>query len=418
MLRQVVRAVFSRQFLWHLASWKFWVWFVAIKALLHWIEAHPVLRRADLGGFDVAMAATASRTAERTVVVAITAEDVARTFAGRRPVPPDSLLRVVGAIARLRPAVLVIDVFTEDSSYASRAIPGALARIVWAQSADTTTGDLIPVLGGSEQPARSGFAAMMAEDDGLVRRVRLRFATAEPALASGITTLPLAAVQACPDVLRQWCRLSSRIPSDTASVALRGYQREPAFFTLEDVLIASADTARDSPLRDRIVVLGFADGSDQLATPMGIRPGPQVVADAIETLLDRRGLIRRMPPLLSWPMDMLAAILVAAVQFSLHSRPQLAALWTLLSTITAYFLSRLLLIWPGYWVSIVPVMAGMWVEQLLEDVKGRPHPKGPPAWMDWLRGRFSRAVRPPGVPPKDDPPPSRPRPTRTKQKRR
>ena len=383
----------ASKFRWYVASWKFWLWFVFIKLVMHWVEELSFVQRGTLGGFDAAMAVTSRPVAEHTAIVAITAEDVAQTFAGRRPVPPDSLLRVVRELGEMRPAVLVIDVFTDGPAYLNRPLAALAAPAVWAQSADTTAGTLVPVLGGRNDPGiRSGFAAMLAEEDGLVRRVRLRFSVEHPALGEMVTTLPYAAVQACPVEESDWCRLAHRLPSDTSSVALRSYEREPAFFTLSDVRAAASDTAGPSPLRDKVVVLGFADGSDQLATASGIRPGPQVVADAIETLIDPRGGIRRMPDWLAWTLDILAAIFVAAVQFALHSRPSLAAFFTLAATVAVYFVSWLLLIWLGYWVGVVPVMVGMWMEQLFEQVRGTSHPTSPPPWAAWIAGTWRRAV--------------------------
>lgn len=388
---------FSVRFLWYLGSWSFWIWFLGVKLLLHWLEAHPVMRRAELGGFDVAMAATEQRDAQHTAVVAITSEDVATVFAGRRPIPAESLLKVVRLLQALDPAVLVVDVFTDGAAW-SRAPLGTIPRnIVWAQGVDTSTGAVMPVLGGQHPEAASGLAAMLAEDDGLVRRVRLRFVLDDAAVGSTVTTLSAAAVEACP-AAHDWCRLAHHVPADTASIALRNYRREPALYTLSDALAAARRGSGTATFAERIVVLGFADGSDQLATSTGIHPGPQVVADAIESLIDGRGGIRRLPAALSWAIDIFAAILVAAVQFSLHTRPQAAALWTLLTTIAVYFASRLLLVWPGYWVAVVPVMVGMWVEQLLEEVRGKPHPTGPPAWMVATQRVFARK------PPEDDAP--------------
>ncbi|MGQ0764854.1 MAG: CHASE2 domain-containing protein [Gemmatimonadota bacterium] len=393
---RILRAVFSREFGWYLLSWKFLVWFLAIKALMVLFERHPVLQRANLGGFDAAMTSSRLREASRTVVVAITEDDVARYFANTRPVPPESLLRVVGEIAKLEPAVLVVDVFTDGPEYRNRRLPVSQTSIVWARSADTLRGAVLPALGGrTDVPVRSGFAAMLAEEDGLVRRVRLRF-SAGPT-SRDIESLPLAAVMACPAARHPWCRLSPRIPQDTNSIALRTYSRVPPFFALEDVMAAAAAGMTDSPLAGKVAVLGFADGSDRLATPQGIRAGPEVVADAVEGLVDARGPIRRMPGRLSFLIDLAAAILVMAVQFSLRHRPQMAALFTLAAILVAWFLSRLVLIWPGYWTSVVPVMMGIWLEQLLEEIKGKPNPKGPPAWTQWLLAKSRPASHHRGV---------------------
>lgn len=393
---RVLRAVFSREFGWYLLSWRFWAWFLTIKTLMVVFERHPVLQRANLGGFDAAMTSSRVREASRTVVVAITGDDVARYFASTRPVPPDSLLRVVGEVAKLNPAALVVDVFTDRPEYRDRRLPSLPASVVWAMSADTLRGEVLPALGGRRDiPVRAGFAAMLAEEDGLVRRVRLRFSAGSQSLV--IESLPLAAVRACPASQYSWCRLSPRIPADTNSIALRYYSRVPPFYTLEDVMAAAAMGATDSPIAGKVAVLGFADGSDRLATAQGVRTGPEVVADAIEGLVDPRGPIRRMPGPLSFLLDAAAAILVMAVQFSLRHRPQMAALFTLAAILGAWFLSRLVLIWPGYWTSVVPVMVGMWMEQLLEEIKGKPKPRGPPPWSQWLLAKLRPARNDRGI---------------------
>lgn len=384
-----------RKFLWYLGSWMFWSWFVAMKLLMHWVEEQPVLQRAALSGYDAAIGATQKREAEHTSVIAITAEDVASVFGGRRPVPPDSLMKAIRALTTLGPTVLVVDVFTDDPAYSKVPLGDAPAFAVWAQSADTATGVLLPVLGGrTEAGLRSGFAAMLAEEDGLVRRVRLRFPLSETSPGEAVKTLPMAAVDACA-LPPSWCTVAQRLPKDTASIAMRHYSREPAFFTLSDALTAAKAGQRPDALHDRIVVLGFAEGSDQVATPAGIQPGPQVVADAIETLVDPRGAIRRMPAWLAWGLDIMAAILIAYLQFRFHGQPRRAALATLSTAIIAYFGSRLFLWWPGYWVSVVPVMVAMWLEQLLEQVRGEANATSPPGWWQWLRARFGPGSKPP-----------------------
>jgi CHASE2 domain-containing sensor protein len=364
-----------REFAKHVFSWRLLLFFAVLKALMFWVEKNPLVERATLPGVDIAMMRVSGDTARRTVVVGITPEDVAARFDNTRPIPPDSLMRAVASLARLKPAALVVDVFTEDRAYAgySFRIANVPIPIVWAQSADTGTGALLPVLGDSVSWRTSGIAAMLAEEDGLVRRVRLSFrrSTAD----SGRPTLAFAAVEACRKHEQSTgmdggvCRLEAALPSDTSSVALRSYIRDPIFYTLGDVL-AAASADDTTTFASQILVLGFVDGSDQVATPFGIRTGPSTVADAIETLLDDDGLIRRPPHYLGIGLDLFAAFLVAALQFLLRNKPNaVAALATLGLTVVAYFGARFIMLAFNYWTSFLPVMVGVWGEQLVEQIR-------------------------------------------------
>ncbi|MGQ0642728.1 MAG: CHASE2 domain-containing protein [Gemmatimonadaceae bacterium] len=348
------------------------LFFFALKWGVHLLEDVPLVQRTLLPGVDVAMRFTKD-SARRTVVVGITPDDIAQYFRAQRPIPPESLLRVVETLLRLEPAALVVDVFTEDSRYAKLRIPSSPTPIVWAQSADTSSGNLLRVLGGrADSRDASALAAMLAEQDGLVRRVRLRFGR-EKAGEPDRATLALATINACRAATRSEqskqalsCELARNVPSDTSSVALRAYIREPAFFTLGDVLLA-AQSAEKGAFSSQIMVLGFVDGSDQVATPFGIRPGPWIVADAIETLMDERGLIRRPPIWLGFGLDALAMLLVIAVGRAFRDEPHRAALWTLGLGVVVYAVSRLIIVAFNYWTTVMPMMLAVWAEQLYDE---------------------------------------------------
>jgi len=367
---------------------RFIVAFLVIKLIVQFFEEFPVVQRAMLPGVDIAMMPGMwNDSARHTVVVGITADDVADYFRGQRPIQPASLLAAVDTLMRLEPVALVVDVFTESSGYAAAELDALYERIriksarvpvVWAQSADTSVGGLLPVLGDRHQsPGVTGIAAMLAEEDGLVRRVRLRFrrTRAKPSDSSE-TTLPYAAVLACTNPLgtstpngERACSLAGHFPSDTASVALRPYAREPTVYPLRDVLFAARSGAPNDAFKGRLMVLGFVDGSDQVATPYGIRPGPRVVADAIETLVDDRGLIRRPPWQLSWSLDFAGAFGVFMLQRLFPSNAYVAAFLTLLLTVLTYGGTRWLTLKFGYWTSALPVMIGVWFEELGEQIR-------------------------------------------------
>lgn len=349
------------------------VFFFALKFLVHSVEDVPFVQRTVLPGADLAMRFTKD-SARRTVVVGITSDDVAHYFGAIRPLPPERLLRVIDTLLRLDPATLVVDVFTEDSLYTTLKLPSSpTIPIVWAQSADTSSGNPLRVLGGRPDARRaSALAAMLAEEDGLVRRVRLRFQR-EGTRAQDRETLALATISACRAAPRAEqsklalpCKLARNVPSDTSSVALRAYIREPAFFTLGDALLA-AKSGEKGPFTSQIMVLGFVDGSDQVVTPFGIRPGPWIVADAIETLMDERGLIRRPPLWFGFGLDALAMLLVIAVARAYRDEPHRAAMLTLGLGVVGYVGTRFIVLAFNYWTSFLPMMLGVWAESLYDE---------------------------------------------------
>jgi hypothetical protein len=362
---------------------RFVAFFIVLKLIMDWVEEFPSVQRALIPGADIAMMRTDTDSARRTSVIGITSDDVATHFAGQRPVPPESLLAVVAKLVKLEPRVLVVDVFTEGATYADSSVDSLFAeirnsnvQIVWAQAADTSAGGLLRVLGGrANVPGRIGLAAMLAEPDGLVRRVRMSFQRGDAADDVHLRTLASAAIAACLDSLGgtdqpNVCAGAKSIPTDTSSVALRSYLRGPTFYTLGDALM-SAGSGTDA-FRAQVLVLGFVDGSDQVATPYGIATGPRVVADAIETLMDDRGLLRRPPRAVSWLLDFIGGLIVMLVYIKVKNKDA-QALATLTATIAAYVGARLIAHNLGYWTSFLPVMIGIWADRLVDHVRDRKY---------------------------------------------
>lgn len=382
------RAATFRQ---HIRSWRFVATLLFLELVKYGFGFLEPVERATLGGFD-SIARLANRLAPRdsvpinTVIVGITAEDVQQHFRSTRPVPPDALVNVVRRIMRLGPRVLVVDVFTEDSTYARDSLLLAplyehASRLVWARAVDTLSNEVLPVLGGaSPAPGTWGMAALLLDADLQARRFRPRYVVTGPDAATWphglIPTLPLVAAARCRDLgdgtADPCAKASDAEAPDTSSVALRIYTRDPPMYHLGDVLAAAESVSPQdtTPLTDRIVVLGFVDGSDQAVTPWGIRAGPFVVADAIETLIDPRGLVRELPHWVSLAVDALLALLVAWLFFR-FSPPVAARLLLLLAVgtfaLAVYVFSRL-----GFWSDPVFIVVGIWLEQWYEDVTARP----------------------------------------------
>ena len=232
----------------------------------------------------------------------------------------------------------------------------------------------MPVLGGmSNPPGRTGLAAILADDDRLVRRFRPRYASSGAGPASEIVeSLPLAAATAFVANGQDSTRLTNRLPSDTGSIALRSYRRDPPYYLLDDVMGAVPALAgrADSALSNRVLVLGFIDGTDQVLTARGMRSGPEVVADAVETLLDNRGAIRSFPRWAEWSSKIALALLVAFIHFRLPRRAAAASMVVL--TALVIYAGFLTFEHFGFWTNFVLIVVGTWIEQLYEAAAHSP----------------------------------------------
>jgi len=373
----------GRSFFAHVTSWQFVLTLACLFGVDYLLEGTTIAERATLGGFDTVSEFFTPLDAKRTAVVAISGLETAKYFAGKRPIPAESLAKVVTRLMRLHPRVLVVDVFTDGADYRRVQLTDSLLlseqhRIIWAQSADTVSGEMLPVLGGtSNPPGRTGLAAILADKDRLVRRFRPRYAASGVGPASDtIESLPLAAANAFVANGHDSVRVVD-LPRDTGSIGLRSYGRDPPYFLLDDVMGAVPTLAgRADSLSNRVLVLGFIDGTDEVLTTRGMRSGPEVVADAVETLLDDRGSIRGFPSSAEWSVKLALALLVAFVHYRLP-RPAAAASMVVLTVlvIIAGFITFHLF---GFWTNFVLIVVGTWIEQLYESAALAPPSPGSP----------------------------------------
>ena len=375
-------------YLGHVISWRFALTLLLVFAADYWLEHTKVVEHAMLGGFDTALERSEPRTAGCTAIVGITSEDVHRYFGGVRPITPVGLDSVVRRLLNLDVGVLVVDIFTDDSAYKSTVVADSTLfqrqqSLVWAQYVDTASGEVLPAVGGIVAvPGRTGVAAMTADADRLVRRFSLRFTARRSAAGfDTLESLPYAATQA---LAAHFERRNSRdsVPCrpvrygagarvDTESVGLRNYTRTPPFYLLQDVLSADPkQIAASRRFSDRVVVLGFVDGSDQAITPTGVRPGPQVVADAVETLIDERSAIKSMPEWAEWLIKLALALFIAFVHYKLP--PRIGAVVMIVLAVIVVRASFLILERTGLWTNYILIVMSIWIEQLYENIAHSP----------------------------------------------
>lgn len=366
---------FRHGYVGHVTSWRYLVTLAVLLSADLWLERTTVAERATLGGFDTASERIKLQEATHTAVIGISTHEVEKYFGGRRPVPPTSLLDVVTRLLKLKPRVLIVDVFTDDPAYRELRSRDSLLyvwqeHLVWAEVLDTATSEVVPILGGTgDPPGNPGLASVLTDDDRLVRRFRLRFsATPTGPGPDTVESLPFAAAKALVKASNGAVKLADRLPRDTASIALRAYEREPAFYLLDDVLSASPsiESNANQPLSNKAVVLGFVDGTDQVLTPRGVSTGPQIVADAIETSLDARGAIRGFPRWLEWVAKLALALIIALIHYKLP--PRIAALIMIGVCVAVIYAAFWIFEHSGYWTNFILIVVGLWIEQLYENV--------------------------------------------------
>jgi CHASE2 domain-containing sensor protein len=375
-----VSSHWRKGFLAHVTTWRFVLALAALLGVDYWIEHTTIAKRASLGGFDTASEYVEMLDAKKTAVIGISSIETQKYFAGQRPIPPDSLVSVVSRLLRLKPRALVVDIFTDGAGYVDSVLANddVLAnqhRLVWAQAIDTAPpNEVLPILSGMQNPpGQAGLASILADEDRLVRTFRPRYAGVGtgPAMAH-IETLPLQAAKVFTREAHDSVAARRLGDGDTASIALRAYTRDPPFYLLDDLMTAlpSLEAKPDSQLAARVWVLGFIDGTDLVLTPRGARAGPEVVADAIETLLDERGVIVKFP----WQAELLGKLLLALLVGFIHYRlsRRVAAVSMVGLTFLVFWVGLLMFAKLGYWTNFVLIVVGMWIEQLYESAAHTP----------------------------------------------
>jgi len=233
-----------------------------------------------------------------------------RLFNGRRPLNPAALQRTIEAIAAHEPLLIGVDIDTSDPDFKSLEELNLRSPvpIVWAEDTRDSAGRLeaVPVLGGNQvetQPdARMGLGLITADSQGMIRTYQRSFETTEGPRPSFVCALidQCGATRACRHLVAaqvvESCHNSADGSHDDRLIDYRRQfeTKSPSpFFTADEVLQAvtleKADRDRwKASFHDKIVLLGGtfpASGDAAHATPLGLRPGVEIMGHILGTEL-------------------------------------------------------------------------------------------------------------------------------------
>ena len=245
---------------------------------------------------------------DRVIVVRITEEDYRTLFKSRRPLNPQAIEDVISAITAYKPLMVGVDIDTSDEAFKS--LEGLEARstvpIVWARDTRDDKGTLgvMPALAGRlQEPAgsyTSGLGLITADSQGIARTYQRWFETTQVSQPSFTCAL----IEQCgtrakcdglfPESVQDACRVSGGTPHDDRLIDYRQrFETKPSspYFSagelVESVDLPPADRAQwTSTFHDKIVLVGgtfAASGDAAHATPLGLRPGVEIMAQILGT---------------------------------------------------------------------------------------------------------------------------------------
>jgi CHASE2 domain-containing sensor protein len=313
------------------------------------------------------------------VIVDITQQDFAQTFAGEtRPLKPESLRKLIDAVARGGPCVIGVDIDTSFSQFKDFKAADEWP-VIWARETEEVPADVnqkatpLDVLGG-QNPAlndRSGIPFLIDDPGRITRRYTRLIETTQG-------NRPSFAWAVYKEAKSRNCRgvKFPELPESTDPLLIR-YSRgvdgvgRPRITATNIIRLAeSGDWQNNNLIKNKIVLLGGSYlGDDKHDTPLGVMTGLEVMANVVESEL-RGGGIK--PPNL-FTMGLLlffdGVLLIGVFQVLplrralLFSFPLIIVISLACSFITYRSLSR--------WVFFAPIMLGVVLTELIDMMRDR-----------------------------------------------
>lgn len=300
------------------------------------------------------------RKPDHCVLFLVTQNTVVKHFNGRALLDPATLFKAIEELDKLGPAVIAIDFFTEADAYRSLSPPATHAALVWAQ------GERQKVLGRSSGAVVGGsFGISRLNLDGADEPIRTyrEFFDEQSTLPS----FPRAIIEA-------FCQTRATDARCAAALARRGPESHYIQF-FDDTewrpldLVLDHQLGRQPGFEKKIFILGGSYGSDIHPTPFVSRLGSSIVMSEVESSLS--GVRREVP---GWVVISIKVILGFCISL-IHRNfmPFPAAGITLLIAGMVVFGGVRQFAWTGYWVDLVIILIGVWIEQLYETVELAHH---------------------------------------------
>jgi CHASE2 domain-containing sensor protein len=338
---------------------------------------------------DFYLATVSPNESRNVVLVTIGDADYRDLFDARSPLEPGMLRQLIDGILASRPAVLGVDVLTDETApHIFRDLQDQ--PVVWVQDASPEgTSPANPpfwhvdrVLGqdGLSPAVKTGLAIFPRDRDGLVRRYHRELPVHTPTGVTMRPTLPSALVSAyCAAGATPHCACgpaASSAAGDPLWLNLAGdrysFRKIPA--AAIDAL-SRADRKTIPDLTGAIVILGgtFAQGRDSYATPIGFLSGVELTAFAAQSELECRG-IRLAGSTLMGVVDFLMGVALVAFNWLRPPETKWHALGhSLAMLVLAVAASYLTFRAASYWATFIPMGVGVWLEDLYSRFRESRH---------------------------------------------
>jgi len=360
------------------------------------------LRNFETTSLDTWLALSSNLQAQHVVIVAITDEDYRSKdlFNNTSPLNRHILRQLLKSIMRGRPLVIGVDLDTttgDPRERAPRESGNNSPAIVWAREAevshDGSVENLLPILGQENPQSEETGVALLPQDwDGVVRRYRRVFRLNKH---DRVASFPWAVATRYADESdlckvgtptsgakkgnKRFCRTIGEVGAEDESLEepivlnFSGERyRFPRVTAGQALQAANGDGwAQQGPLTGKIVLLGgtYRAARDEYVTPIGLRTGVELMAQAIETELQGGG-IRSANHWLMLVLEILVGLALVTLHYYFYSSLE----WVMTLSIVAIPVLTCLCSWLAFntfslWASFIPIVVSVVIHQLYDHAR-------------------------------------------------
>jgi CHASE2 domain-containing sensor protein len=337
-----------------------------------------LMKRMQLANLDSWLLSREPKSSDSIALIQITEDDYHTLFGAESPLQPEIVQKIVTAIASSGAEVIGVDIDTSEwnphQAEAWLSASNLKVPIVWAREATGPENDktLAKVL-GQWQVSECWAVPTGFEDEGVVREVsaaiRLSEGETEPTLAAVLASIE----QSRDSHLDPGCNVDPRIwrmtQQETDRIQINfGQHRFQSLSSNSLLKLSQIDSWRNgaNALKGRLVLVGgsFRAARDKYNTPIGHMDGIEILAHSIDTLLPG-GSLPRISNLGSFWIEFAVGVFFLLPAYYL---PRIWALAILVCTlpVMSFLASFVVFQMFGYFVSFVPVLAGVFIHEMIE----------------------------------------------------